>query len=223
MTQPVVAPFTQRVYERLPGFYRDADVDQGWTLLRYLSLLGDQAGEVDALYERIQYLPPDAGGASGDTSDLTDPTTADREWLAWLGQMLGVIVTPGMSDQAARDAVAFASGGWRAGTRAAMADAARSALTGTRYVRIYDHSDEMPPGDATQWDVLVVTRSSETPDPAVVLDAIVEKGAKPAGVVLHHQTYGATYAQVRAAKAGMTFADRQDRFPTFTDVYDYFI
>jgi hypothetical protein len=196
--------FTQRLYNRLPTLYRDADTTPQ-QLLRFISLLGDQADEVETLTYRIGYQAPDDGGAAGDTSDLTDPTAADTAWLPWLAQLVGVRAPVSNDLQALRDAILYATTGWRAGTRAAIAGAAKSALTGTRYVHVYDHSISSP-GDGTEWDVLLVTRITETPDVPAVLQAVVDGHAKPAGVTLHHRAYSATWAAVDAAYP--TWADR---------------
>lgn len=202
--RPSPHAFTERVYAYLPAFYRDADAALDYPLLRWLSLLGDQAGEIEDLYTRIAYIPTDAGGPGG-TSELTDPAVADRAWLSWLGQLVGVEVTPAMSDESARDAVSGGSSGWRAATKDAMATAAQSALTGSRHVTVHDHSVASP-GDGGEWDVLLVTAPSETPSTAAVLAAVSEKNAKPAGVVLHHHAYEATWAQIDTAYP--TWADR---------------
>lgn len=184
---------TQRIYEALPPTHRDADEDLGWPLLRYLSLVGDQAGEIETLLDRFQ------------AGELTDPDAADTGWLRWLGSLIGASIPAGVTGTALRDAIRYAPTGWRAGTRGAVADAAKSALTGTRFVQVYDHSVSSP-GDGTQWDVLLVTRISETPDVPAVLAAVVTQEAKPAGVVLHHRAYTATWAAVDAAYP--TWADR---------------
>lgn len=132
--------------------------------------------------------PSVAEPRSNDTSDLTDPQTADAEWLPWLAQLVGVPLTADMSEAERRDAVQYASSGWRAGTKSAIADAAKSALIGSRYAKVYDHSVASP-GDGGVWDVLIVTRGTETPDVAAVLSAVIRRAAKPAGVVLRHRAY----------------------------------
>jgi hypothetical protein len=209
------AAFTQRLYERLPDFYRKADTQQGLALRRYISLLGDQADEIENLLNRIQYIPPDDGGQPGDTSDLTDPTRADPAWLPWLAQLVGVTIPPGTSTQGQRDAIANAVSGFHAGTKTAIAAAAQSALTGTRFVQVYDHSITTP-GDGGRWDVLLVTRISETPDIPAVLQAVTDKRAKPAGVVLHHRAFSATWSTVTstyptwASRAGKTWIDIEE-------------
>lgn len=92
MARPAVSAFTARWWEALPAVYRDADEDQadgvnGWPLERFLSLLGDQAGEIETLYDRIA-LHDD--GTGDWVSDLANPATADAAWLAWLAQIAGL-------------------------------------------------------------------------------------------------------------------------------------
>jgi hypothetical protein len=200
MPRPDVADLTDRLYDRLPAMYRDADELLDFPLLRWLSLLLDQAGELDVLHDRL--VPNDLA----DISELADPATADLAWLPWLAQLVGVRLPRDVTGQAARDAVQFASSGYRGGTKAAVADAAKSELTGSRYAQVYDHStDTSAIGAAGEWDVLIVTRTSETPSVARVLDAVVAKRAKPAGVVLYHRAYTATWGAVQTA------------FPTWAD------
>ena len=192
MAAPAYSATTERLYGRLPEFLRAADSRNDWLMKRFVSSIADRQGEVDVLISRIDYITIPDGGQPGDTSDLADPETADARWLAWLGQLFGVRLYPGMTAAEQRDAVRFASNGFRAGTKEGVAAAARSALTGTRYAQVYDHSAYQI-GDGGQWDVLVVTRSSETPDPDAVLRTIVLKRAKPAGVRLWHRAYATSW------------------------------
>lgn len=82
MTRPVVRPFTEEVYERLPAVYRDADPGTDWTLLRLLSLALDQVAPVA---ERADAMTPDEGLPA-----LVDPAAADAAWLPWLAQLVGL-------------------------------------------------------------------------------------------------------------------------------------
>lgn len=202
MARPVVSQATERVYARLPLAYRDADAHEmsggGYPLLRFLSLVGDVLGDVETLIDRIDYTGPSEGGEPGDTSDLGDPTGADPAWLPWLGRLVGVNITPDLTVSEQRDSVRFATSGFRAGTKGAIRDAARSALVGTKHAEVYDHSVTRP-GDGGLWDVLIVTRATETPDVAAVLATVVRKNAKPAGVVLHHRAYDSSWTAVAAA------------------------
>lgn len=183
-------PFTKQVYESLPEFYREDDAQYGYDLLRWLSLILDEGDDALQKFGRIRYVPVDDGGTPGDTSDLTDPDTANVEWLDWLAQLVGVALVPEMTEEEKRDAIRYASSGWQSGTKTSVAAAAKSVLTGSKYAKVYDHStDSSAIGAASVWDVLIVTRQSETPDPALVLATVVRKRAKPAGVVLWHKVY----------------------------------
>lgn len=203
--RPDVTDASDRAYDRLPGMYRRADAQQtdpDWPLLRYLSLVGDLFGELEALITRMQADPADPT----DTSDLADPATADAAWLPWLALAVGVKLTPAMTEQERRDAIAGASSGWRAATRPAIRSAAATALTGTKYVRVHAHTvTRTAIEQAGPFDVLLITRTSETPNVAAVLETIVAKGAKPVGVKLHHEAYAATWETIEAAAP--TWAD----------------
>jgi hypothetical protein len=212
MARPDVKPLTDRVYDLLPAAYRDADEPLGWPLLRWLSLLVDQGDETAVLLDRFD--PIDG------PSHLTDPDLGDAEWLPWQAQMVGAYLSPGMGETAMRDTVRTAVAGFRVGTKGAVADAARSALIGARYVKVHPHSITEP-GNGGQWDVLLITRVSDTPNVQAVLDAVVEKRAKPAGVVLHHRAYSATYAQVQGGTTPDTYEGRLATFPNYQDASDY--
>lgn len=106
MTRPTVTPAAERMYGRLPELYRGADEQQpdgpdGYPLLRFLSLIGDQIGALETLYDRIDFATADEGLVAGDTSDLVDPTVADDDWLHWLAQLVGIqlpYVSSGVAD-----------------------------------------------------------------------------------------------------------------------------
>lgn len=204
---PVTAdvPYTGIGYQRLEASLlmpaNTAGVD-----LSALTLAG-VAGErllIDCVLATETTTPVDyvryAGVLTGTTSDLVNPDTADDEWLDWLGQLVGVRLAPTLDHAARVDAVKYASAGWQAGTKTAVANAAKTALTGSKYAAVYDHSTDQVNGLGTAgiWDVLVVTRVSETASTAAVLAAIVAKGAKPAGVTLHIRAYQATWAQIES-------------------------
>lgn len=208
MARPVVGVTTERLYSRIPEYLRAADEKEltggGYPLLRFLSLVVDDAALVEDNLIAFDYRGPSEGGryeiADGivrslETSSLVDPTVADPAWLKWIGRLVGVNVTPDLSEAEARDAVTYATSGFRAGTKQAIADAAKTALTGTKFVAVYDHTIS-DPGDGTMWDVMLLTRGSETPDVAAVLQTVVRKQAKPAGVVLHHRAYDSAWDTV---------------------------
>lgn len=189
--------FTLRWFDSLPEFIKEADAEHGWALLRFMSLLGDQADELEALAERIDFTPLDEGGEPGDTSDLVNPDTADAAWLPWLAQTVGASIT-GLTVPDARAAISAASGGWRAGSKGAMRDLVAATLTGTKYAAIIDHStDTSNVGEGGEWDVRVVTRDSQTPSVPAVMAAA--ERAKPAGVVLYYRHFVASVGALMAA------------------------
>lgn len=185
--------FTGRWFAGLPEFMQTADRAGGFPLLRFMRGLGDQADDVVQLLARI-----DVDDATpGDTSDLLDPDRGDPAWLPFMAALVGAQLAPGLSVEQQRDAVRYAPSGFRAGKKAAVADAARAALTGTRYARVVPQRTESGPG--SMWDLLVITRLTETPNVPAVLAAVEAQRVKPAGTVLHHLAYSATTAQVEAA------------------------
>jgi hypothetical protein len=225
---PHMSRFVHRLYHRLPEVYRTFDArDSTWIFKRYLGGALSVAGEVDEIISSlIGNNPvgpdtPEPWALTGDeleqwrearrttVSLLGDPANAPADWLPWLAQLLGATLDPSASEEEQRDTIIYATSGWRGGTRSAIADAAKTALTGTKYARIVPHylpgmSGGITPGDI--WDLTIVTRSSETPDPGEVLGAVLRKGAKPAGVILHHATYESTWDQQEAVFP--TWADR---------------
>jgi len=164
---------------------------QAWPLLRYLSLLGDQADTLAVLFDRLNYLPPEEGPGRR-SSDLVDPATADLGWLPWLGLLVGARVDPAWPESVQRAAVAGAAAGWAAGTAESMAVAARSALTGSKHCVI------VPFYGGSPWLIGVQTLSTETPDDAAVLAAIVAADAKPAGYLLVVSHYAASWDTIEA-------------------------
>lgn len=221
-TVAVMSTLVNRLYGRLPEVYRTMDAaDRTWLLKRYLAGILSPAGDIDDLVAAINgdrpvgppspepwALPADELAVWRDNrltraSALGDPEQAQAAWLPWLAQIVGARLNTGASETEQRDTIRYATSGWRAGTRSAIVDAAKSALTGTRYARVVPHtkvngSDDLEAG--TPWDITVVTRTSETPDPGIVLGAILRKGVKPAGAVLWHKSYNASWDDLEAGR-----------------------
>lgn len=183
-------PETDRWFNRLPQYVRDSDTSG--QLRAYMSLIGDQLDDLVSRIDAASYWPLDDGGEVGDTSALVDPTQAGRFGdpilhLKWISQMLGVQLNTADTLDSQIDAVRYASAGWRSGTKEALADAARSVLSGTKYVRIENHYAGDP------WAVNIRTRASETPPGNAVVNAVLLKNAKPAGIVILNTYFSATW------------------------------
>jgi hypothetical protein len=194
---PDAQPVLDDLYNSLPQHYRLSDATAQpigtYPLYRFLAGICAELSKVVTVVEGMNYDDTDPSS----TSVLADPLVAEADWLPWLAQLVGVPLEFALSDAEKRDAILYASAGWRAGTKVAVAAAARTALTGTKHCQVYDHSI-VNPGDGGEWDVLLVTRTSETPDVGAVLDAVVRRGAKPAGVVLHHRAYESEWSTIEA-------------------------
>lgn len=214
---PYMTALVHRLYHRLPEIFRVLDAqDLCWVFKRYLGAVLDLAGQVDDLIgeiagnDAVGPLTPAPWGLTAAelatwtaartqlTSVLGDPATAEIDWLPWLGQLVGARVNPASSEAEQRDTIIFATSGYRGGTRQAIIDAAKSALTGTQQVTLLLH--QKPDGGViiagSAWDITIVTRPSETPDPSEVLAVVIRKGVKPAGVVLWHYSYEASWTDL---------------------------
>jgi hypothetical protein len=203
MSEPIYDAVTERFYyRRLSQMYRDADAAQGWPLKSWLSGILAQQQVAETLLDRFLYTTPDVGGLAGDTSDLVDPATADAAWLPWLGQLVGARLDTSLPVADQRTAIAGAITGLRAGSKAAIANAAKKNLTGTKTVSVVDHStDTGSLGSGGQWDVLIVTVASETPmGTAQVIADVIAAGQKPAGVQLWCKTFEASWSVIEAAR-----------------------
>lgn len=226
MNEPIYTVTTERIYARLPEFYRTLDAQNQYAFKTYISSFGDVLHEIEQLVARIQYIPPEdqtdfnesldalytytrppgvetskyGYAPVGSTSDLLDGRTADDEWLLYLGQLVGADLRHVHDMDARRDAVIRNILGFRAGSRQALEDATKNVLTGDKFVRIYPHRNgagNSISSIGTQWDILIVTKPSETPPGSAVIDEILRKNAKPAGVVLHHIVYGAIWSDIQ--------------------------
>lgn len=225
---PEVNPFAERLFDRLPQAYRVADANGGYPLRLYFDALTDRLGDIQIVIDRITGQRP-VGPAAPEPwtlhpdhvedyranrvlriSELADPLTADAAWLPWLVQLVGGTLDPAASVPEQRDTVRYATSGWKAGTRVSIQNAARSALIGSQYAKVIPH--QLDNGNPGQWyDVVIITRSSETPDVNAVLGAVLRKGVKPAGVVLRHRPVEATWDQLEAFRPTWALWEADDK------------
>jgi hypothetical protein len=215
--QPAVNPFAQRIFDRIPEAYRNFDANSGYPFLLYIDAVTAELGDILTTVDGIRgkrpvgpadpepwSLHPSEVNAYRDArqsalSTLGDPTAADPAWLSWLVQTVGGRLDPAASVQEQRDTIRYATSGWQAGSRSSIEYAARTALTGSQFAKVVPHilSDGTAGGP---WDVCILTRTSETPDPAAVLATVLRKGVKPAGVVLHHHPVEASWDVLEASR-----------------------
>ena len=207
--------------------YKDSIQTSTNPLKKWLSAIVDQLGDLDVTIERINFLPieqripyrksldqfttyarpagienPSLGWATlGSTSDLLDGRTADPAWLNWLETIMGLKLNLTDSVAQQRDKTINAFSNYQAGSVNSMIAAMQSVLTGTKYAKVYDHSTVSGTtkiASSSEWDVVVVTKASETPSGTNVANVIISKGAKSAGVNLHYLIYSLSWTDLEA-------------------------
>jgi hypothetical protein len=160
MTEPIYTDTTERLYQSLPECFRTEDESTNWTLKKFLSSMGDQLDVIDTLTDRYTYVPPEEGPGYR-TSDLVDPEVAEAPWMPWLAQLVGVALDTSLPLPEQRATIANSILGIKAGSKAAIAAAAGTVLSGSKEVKVYDHSSTSI-GNGGQWDVMLVTKDTET-------------------------------------------------------------
>lgn len=229
MSEPIYSVTTERLYRRLPETYRVLDAQNDWQFKKFISSIADQLADIETIVARIEYLAtpenradfysslnqyntytrpagsedPAIGFAPiEETSDLVDARTADPLWLNWLGQLVGADVVGIPSPVDKRYAILDEYLGIKAGSREALEAAVLQYLTGTKYSRVYPHRNGASGSIisiGTEWDVLIVTKAEETESGADLIAEIIRKGAKPAGVELHHVAYTFTWEVIETS------------------------
>lgn len=129
---------------------------------------------------------------------LLDVDNAPAWALNWLAQFAGAANVKYLAEQAKRNAIKEQKGLHRC-KESAIRSAIQETLTGDKYVFLQS------PYNGSPYQVLVVTRTSETPDAALTL--ATAKAAVAAGrIVTHTVTDGQTYAEAALAAASYTAA-----------------
>lgn len=177
---PAVHPTTERLYRDLGEGATRGDADGGYLLLRLLEGWGALLGDVD---DRVRATADGDGWEQELDVDVTRSP-------AWLGQFVGVTIPDGTPDARARELVRERRS-FRRGSPAQLIEVARAHLTGSARVDLRER-------DGSAYRVTVTTYATETPDPAAVLEALME--AKPAGLLLTHEVLqGVPYDERDAA------------------------
>lgn len=121
--------------EGVPVGAQNADSQQlplPYPLLRYMSLIGDQMGQVEDLLDEITYISPANGGPPAGSDELysysalVDPWEADPTWLPWLAMVCGANIN-GLNQIQARLAIAAQQTyGMYQGSKVAIQEAIRN-------------------------------------------------------------------------------------------------
>lgn len=103
-----------------------------------------------------------------------DPDTCPAIMLPWLAQFAGVTLQPGDDEAGQRARITQAAGFYR-GTNRAIRENVQATLTGSKGVTILERVS------GNRWATTIVTRASETPDPAATTRAALSQ--KPTGFI----------------------------------------
>lgn len=155
MTQPVINPAGQTIYEHISPLV-EQDESYDWATLYLVSAIGAMVQDLDQIIEDTDEQPA--------WTILLSPDTCPVLWLPWLAWLYGVTLTPGMDEAAQRGTIRDLPP-HRRGTPAALVAAVKQTLMGAKNVTIVERAG----GDA--YSLLVATRTAETPDPAATESA----------------------------------------------------
>lgn len=136
------------------------------------------------MYEDIKTLADDDDEGNVGWSILLDINRAPSNALPWLGQFVGAIVDPSLSDADQRQQILDVSG-WKRGSVDAMRGAALPYLSGNKTV-IFSERDSGASATDPAYGLIVYTRTTETLDADAIEAALL--ALKPAGIVLQFKT-----------------------------------
>jgi hypothetical protein len=139
-------------------------------------------------------------------SKVMDPDRAPAEWLDWLSQFGGGRIPEGATEEAKREHIKTVPSFRRGGPKA-LEDAIKAQLDPSTERKVYIRERD---GDA--YHTTIATRTSETPDEAKVLAAILTQ--KPGGIVY-------TYFTVTGGDYGTLFASSVTYNEIFTEQLTY--
>jgi hypothetical protein len=185
VTPATVSPVTLRAYGRFPQMFRDADeAAGGYPLLTYLACQLEPWAALDALIDRLNYVPRDEAKNGRSTSDLVDPATGDPAWLPWQALVYGARIDLTAAVATQRAMVGAAQSWWARGSHDSIIAAAQTQLNGSKTCSLIPNNG----GVAWTIGIQVIITEIATSDAAIIA-AVDAADARPAGhdlVVVHY-------------------------------------
>jgi hypothetical protein len=194
-TDPQGANFAARLFEQLLPFQALDQLGHLWAL----------CDGIYAMFQAVEELTAERDDGLSGWANMVDINACPPQYLPYLAQFVGALVQPGLSDADQR-AYIMSLPGFNRGRPATIISTVQSTLTGNKFVDLQERS-------GTAWQYTVVTKPSETPNPAVTVAAIQSQKVGPdqfTHLLVEHATYGwlageyATYADVVATYATYT-------------------
>lgn len=187
MTEPVHTPLGARLRERTQPLAPD-DASYGYAHAHLCEALGVMLKQVGEVFDPEGDVPP--------LAPILDVELCPDWALPWLAQLVGVVLPPGVPADDARTLIADVAG-FERGTPASLEAAAGLFLTGSKTVYFRERD---PTGADPPYTLEVVTLTSETPDPAAVLRALLAQ--KPGGIVLNYRNVAGWDYQAMTTEGG---------------------
>lgn len=191
----------QRVYDKLLPV-------QSPDLATYVGGMGD------AMFQEIDDYASDGPLDQQGWSILLDLNRIPDKGLDWIAQFIGVHFPPGLTPAQKKVRIQNTDG-WKRGTTASIAAAPLPYLTGTQTVIIRERDPAASPSQPA-YGLTVITRTSETPDSAAVLKALMEQ--KPAGIILNYVVLAGQDYTILYNAGGTTYANVFANYLTYQGV-----
>lgn len=183
MAKPDLGPIGELVYEAM-GFWASQDEENDWTM----AIVCDVIGQV--FFEPIYDIVAEGEDGERGWSKRFDPYGTPANGLPYLAQFPGAVLTPGMTEDQAREEIAEPTG-WGRGRLPSITLITKRELTGTKWVRIRPRT----PGPG---HIYIRTLASETPHPARVETELLDRGI-PAWELLDYEAItGVHYVDAEA-------------------------
>jgi hypothetical protein len=136
----------------------------------------------DNLFQEIEDLASDGDNGETGWSVVVDLNRIPDKGLDYIAQFVGVQLPPGITAADKRARIARTDG-WLRGSKGAIQGAPLPYLTGAKTVILRERDVAAAPNDPP-YGLTVITRTSETPNSAQVLAALLAQ--KPAGILLNY-------------------------------------
>lgn len=191
----------EQLYEAM-GWFTSLDAENDFALRRVCEAW---CVPLQRIYDIVRERNDQVGWAIA-----LDPDNAPAEYLPYLAQWVGAVLTPGMSLEQQRLEIKEPTG-WKRGQVPSITLITKRELTGTQWVRIRPRT----PGPG---EIYIRTLLSETPNPERVEQELLDHGI-PAWELLDYEAIeGVSYADIAA---GWTdYEELREAFPDYAHIRD---
>ena len=205
--KPEASDAAVELYEALDPPFTQYDEDNDWAALRFcIALTGS---DLDLIHELVTISDDD--GVPWQL--LFDPANCPASCLPYLAQYVGARITPDMDEAETRAAIQAPESFLR-GTVGAIEALIKRYLTGSKTVIITERYGGFA------WRLRVETLAVETPDQAVIEEAL-RREQKPIGIVLFFNKRSTwTWLEVRTSgtPSSPTWLKARENFATWKDL-----